>query len=194
MKRPSTYSALVLLTSGLVLTAPLVVHPGPIRAESDRTFTIDVAEDCRTGVVNSANPHEDTSVVNSVGDTLIVAGTIYPGGTLHSGTQNNSPDDPGSIGEWRSRATLLANWNGNTNLFDGSPIAFATMLYSLNNGRDSLVSEGLVPNVGLSVKRAVIGGTGSFAAASGEVRHQNLGTNATACFNYRFTFKLSDKE
>src|SRR6266436_9784583 len=60
MKRPSTYSALVLLTSGLVLTAPLVVHPGPIRAESDRTFTIDVAEDCRTGVVNSANPHEDT--------------------------------------------------------------------------------------------------------------------------------------
>ncbi len=118
----------------------------------------------------------------------------YPGGTLHSGTQNNSPDDPGSIGEWRSRATLLANWNDNTNLFDGSPIAFATMLYSLNNGRDSLVSEGLVLNVGLSVKRAVIGGTGSFAAASGEVRHQNLGTNATTCFNYRFTFKLSERE
>jgi hypothetical protein len=40
MKRPFTYSVLVLLTSGLVLAAPLVVHPGPIRAESDRTFTI----------------------------------------------------------------------------------------------------------------------------------------------------------
>jgi hypothetical protein len=177
----------------IVLALALTIHPRPTKAGDDRTFSLDVVEDCNpaTAVVNSANPLEDTTMNNSVGDTLVVTGTIFPGGTLHSGAESNSPGDPGSIRQWRSRATLVANWNAQTG-FDASPIAFATMIYTLNNGRDSIMSEGLVPNIGSSTKRAIIGDTGSFSGAGGEVRLQNLGTNVTGCFNYRFTFKLKE--
>jgi hypothetical protein len=64
------------------------------------------------------------------------------------------------------------------------------MLYAFPDSASSLLSEGLVPNVGSSEMRAVIGGTGPFSSAGGEVRHENIGTNITGCFNYRFTFAL----
>jgi hypothetical protein len=191
--RKSVAKSFVILGLAMLLTLTLTLQPRSAKAGDDRTFTLDVAEDCNpaTAVVNPANPLEDATMNNSVGDTLVVTGSIFPGGTLHTGSQSNSPADPGSIGQWRSRATLIANWNVQTG-FDSSPIAFATMLYTLNNGHDSIMSEGLVPNIGSATKRVLIGGTGAFSGSAGEVRMQNLGTNATGCFNYRFTFKLKD--
>ena len=188
----SKLRAISLAAMTLVLISLTVIQPPLTKADSSKNFTLDVAEDCTTLAVNSANPLEDPTTNNAIGDTLYVGGAIFPGGTLQSGAQSNSPSDPGSIGRWRSRATLIANFNIQTG-FDSSPIAFATMIYSLNN-RDSLMSEGLVPDIGSSTDRAVIGGTGAFAGARGEVRLQNLGTNATGCFNYRFSFKLKDNQ
>jgi len=183
----------VIVGLAVLLTLTLAIRPRSAKAGDDRGFTLDVAEDCdpATAVVNPVNPLEDTTMNNSVGDTLVVTGSIFPGGTLHTGTQSNSPGDPGSLGQWRSRASLIANWTAQTG-FESSPIAFATMIYTLNNGRDSIMSEGLVPNIGSATKRVLIGGTGTFSGAAGEVRMENLGTNATGCFNYRFTFKLKD--
>ena len=161
----------------------------PSRADESRTLTIDVAEDCTDIARNAVDPAEDPYDL-AVADTIIVGGTIFPGGTLHPGAQNNLPSDPGSIGHWKSRAVMLANFNHLTGTFSGSPIAMATMLYMLPDDSRSLISEGLVPDMGLSTKRAVIGGTGSFSLASGDVRLDNIGTNGTGCFNYRFTFRL----
>ena len=104
------------------------------------------------------------------------------------------PHDPphgvSPIGQWLSRAVFLLD----TNDFNagGSPIVFATMLYEFRDDRRSLVSEGVVPNLGFHAQRAIVGGTGAFAGARGEVRHDNIGFNSTGCFNYRFTFHLSD--
>jgi len=174
---------------GLLLIGVATNPARPTRAEENKTFILDVAEDCNDFARNAVDPNEDPADL-AVGDTVIVGGAIFPGGTLHPGAQGNLPTDPGSIGHWKSRAVVLAHFDHKTQLFSGSPIAFATMLYSLPNDSKLLISEGLVPDVGLSSERAVIGGTGTFSRASGEVRLDNIGTNGTTCFNYRFTFKL----
>lgn len=161
------------------------------RAKTDNeAFTIDVAENCNTAYLNPVVPGEPPTDVTP-GDTIIVSGAIFPGGTLKPGAQNNLPSDPGSIGAWQSRAVFLVN----TEQFNGgvSPIAYATMLYQLPDDSKMLVSEGQVPNIGSSTRRAVIGGTGRFSGATGEVHHENIGTNGTGCFNYRFTFKLRQR-
>jgi hypothetical protein len=179
----------VLIVGGLGISQ-LALRPAKADSGVNKAFTIDVAEDCNTAHINPVDPSENTLTDVSPGDTIVVAGTIYPGGTLKSGTQNNLPTDAGSIGQWLSRAVFMVD----TNQFLGgtSPIADATMLYLFRNSSSSLVSEGLVPNIGFSEMRAVIGGTGPFSGAVGEVRHENIGTNGTSCFNYRFTFKLKD--
>ncbi len=195
MKRRSLVSVktLVLAGFGLLLIGLGTNHARLTRAEANRTFILDVAEDCNDFTRNAVDPNEDPADL-AVGDTVIVGGTIFPGGALLPGAQGNLPTDPGSIGHWKSRAVMLAHFDHHTGLFSGSPIAFATMLYSLPNDSRLLISEGLVPDVGLSTRRAVIGGTGAFSGASGEVRLDNIGTNGTGCFNYRFTFKLKDAD
>ncbi|PWT89311.1 MAG: hypothetical protein C5B55_11615 [Blastocatellia bacterium] len=179
-----------LVSIGLLVVA-LIGGPTLTRAEGDKTFTVDVTEDCNNAHVNPVVPGEPFTEVTP-GDTIVVTGTIYPGGTLKPGSQSNLPTDPGSIGNWLSRAVFIVD----TNQFNNgeSPIAFATMLYMFPHDSKSLVSEGLVPNVGSRTERAVLGGTGSYASSTGQVRMENIGTNGTGCFNYRFSFRLKDQQ
>jgi hypothetical protein len=174
-------------TLSCLVSTPAQAQPNaPPQARND--FVIDVVEDCNHAYINPVDPKENTATDVAPGDTIVVQGTIYPGGTLKAGAQKNLPTDPGSIGKWLSRAVFVVN----TAQFNGgvSPIAFATMLYMFPDSSSSLVSEGLVPNVAHTEQRAVIGGTGMFSDTAGQVTHQNLGTNGTGCFNYRFTFTL----
>jgi hypothetical protein len=187
--RPISTTMLVASTATL-----FCLFCSPARAQQStppqprNVFVIDVAEDCNHAYINPVDPKENTATDTSPGDTIVVQGTIYPGGTLKTGAQKNLPTDPGSIGKWLSRAVFVVN----TAQFNGgvSPIAFATMLHTFSDSSSTLVSEGLVANVASTEQRAVTGGTGIFADAAGQVAHQNLGTNGTGCFNYRFLFTL----
>jgi hypothetical protein len=40
---------------------------------------------------------------------------------------------------------------------------------------------------------AIVGGTGKYDGANGEVREEVLGTNGSGCFNLRFQFSLKKK-
>ncbi len=176
----------LLVSIGLVVSFS-ILRPSLTRADVDRTFTVDVAEDCNSAHVNPVVSGEPFSEVTP-GDTILVSGTIYPGGTLRPGAQSNLPTDPGSIGNWLSRAVFTVD---TTQFANGeSPIAFATMVYMFPRDSRSLISEGLVPNTGSRAERAVIGGTGIYSSSTGQVRMENIGTNGTGCFNYRFTFRL----
>lgn len=62
-----------------------------------------------------------------------------------------------------------------------------TQIYDLGDA-DRLWSDG--KEGGAKLTRAVIGGTGRFSGAIGEVVQEPLGTNRTGLANYRFTFKL----
>ena len=154
-----------------------------VRADRETVFTIDVACDARTYTQNNVNPSASDS---HRGDTFIVAGTIYPGGTIPSGEGVFSPDNPGSIGKWICRGVWMVS---SDQLAAGASPAFDTsQIYLVPDDSKQLFSEGLEgPQPTL---RAVTGGTGSVMGAAGQVRQELLGTNVTGLFNFRFTFRL----
>ncbi|MEP7075362.1 MAG: hypothetical protein ABI878_06095 [Acidobacteriota bacterium] len=122
------------------------------------------------------------------GNTFIVNGKIFPGGTLQPGVQQNDPGASGSIGDWLCRATIV---NDLPTLQPGMPALFNTQIMRFN-AQDQLTVEGLespqVPWV-----RAITGGTGDFLGASGSVRVETIGTNVTGGFNQRFVFKILER-
>lgn len=183
-----TTAALIFVALGLYgLAAPRA------RAnDDDQTFTIDVALDGATNAQNDINPSEGSATF-SRGDTFILGGTIYPGGTLPSGSASNDPSAPGGIGKILCRGTYLASSadaaNGVGILTD------TTELYLLPDDATGLIADGLTPNAaGVSVQRVVLGGTGRFRGATGEIHEDDLGTNATGFCNFRATFHLKRVE
>lgn len=148
------------------------------------TFTIDVACDARTYRQNNVDPSAPGS---NRGDTFIVQGKIYPGGTIPKGDNVFSPDNPGSIGTWICRGAWMVS---SSELSAGSSPAFdTTQIYLLPDESKQIFSEGLEgPQPTL---RAVTGGTGTTAGIRGQVRQELLGTNVTGLFNLRFTFQTN---
>lgn len=183
MKR--RYMITLLAMSLIAVLCPPCLMNKTAHAERDdpKQLIIDVACDARTYSQNNVDP----SLANSHrGDTFIVSGKIYPGGTIPSGNGIFSPDNPGSIGKWICRGVWLVN---SIDLANGVSPAFDTsQIYLLPDDSRQIVSEGLEGSA--PTLRAVTGGTGSLAGVSGQVRQELLGTNLTGLFNFRFTFDL----
>ena len=152
----------------------------------DRTFTIDLAIDARTFRANRGA--QGAEIVR--GDNFIIEGKIFPGGTIpRGGTETEpgpfDPEAPGSIGDWTCRGTF--NFDLTEIVAGAAPHVVTTQIYDLGDG-DRLWSDG--KEGGAKLTRAVIGGTGRFRGAIGEVVQEPLGINRTGLANYRFTFKL----
>jgi len=154
---------------------------------NNQTMTVDVSTDARTFVLNHVNP-ADSSFQR--GDTFIVEGPIYPGGTIPMGGTADipspfSPDQPGAIGKWVCRGTF--HLNSAQIGAGGTPFVYSTQYFLFNDGT-VLVSEG--PEGGATFLRAVIGGWNGGSGASGQHFEIPLGTNRTGLFNLRFQFQL----
>ena len=99
--------ALSLGLAGLAL--PSVGNVAPTFADekdgSSKTLVIDVSMD---GVGTWSSTKGDIShfLENKRGDTFIVRGSIYPGGTIPEGDGVFGPDEPGRIGTWLCRGTF----------------------------------------------------------------------------------------
>ncbi len=170
------------------------------QADSKRHFTLEVGMDFNTGGVNvpdvDAYPGGGVPFRSLVG---VFNGNIYPEGMLESGTE--LPD--GKIGTWRCHFTGL---NGVAQLSDQSdaldfPLTGAVTYYVQLNPTGYDPDESMIIVMGLNshtrddadnVPRvlAVVGGTGRFAGATGEVREEVIGRNTTPARNLRFTFWL----
>lgn len=179
--------SLVLLAFGLtVMLSNSVPSIGIAQAKSEKNFTLDVA--CNGGTL-ALNPADPTDPPFSCGDVAVVTGTIYSGGTLPAGVTTSNPSAPGGLGTWRCLFASLAE----------PPLIGAITYYFalVENGEESMllvqgINSHLFPG---SVPRvhAVVGGTGKYEGASGEVREEVLGTNGSQCFNLRFQFSLKKK-
>lgn len=153
------------------------------QAKPTETFTLDVACDGTTLSLNSADP--EFPFARS--DIAVVNGNIYPEGSLPSGVTDFDPSAPGEIGTWRCLFASLAE----------PPLIGAVTYYFALTGDDS--EESLILVQGLnshqfpgSVPRlhAIVGGTGEYAGATGEVLEEVIGTNVSGCFNLRFDFRI----
>ncbi len=155
----------------------------------DETFTIDVALDAATLVVNHVDPSEPP-MAQLRGDLVLIEGTIYPGGTLPTGIADNDPNAKGGIGKIRCRAVVLVAMTDVT-----TPGAtFVTELYSFPDDRQTILADGLGANLYATVVRSVLGGTRGFSGVSGQLIEKNLGLNKTGGCNLRITFRLTGSQ
>jgi hypothetical protein len=188
--------AAIAITALMSMTA--LIFPFKILANSDdvRTFTVDVAFG-NTYFQNNVNPAIGLQDI-SPGDTFIQDGNIYPAGTIPRGKTNFDPNTPGAIGKYRARATWTINGADFQRAAAGdkraSPdMAFGTEMYSLLDGKSILMAEGALPNAYFSADRVLLGGTGSFRDAVGEVHEENIGENKIGFCNLRVTFVLRSR-
>jgi hypothetical protein len=197
------FKRLLLIGNGLlVVAAALLVVPQikPMTVLAKQPLVLDIAIDGRTFRLDNPvppNPFNPFSPANigliKRGNTFIVTGKIYPGGTIPAGGSFGSPvfspDTPGSIGTWICRGTFALD---GTDILAGSlPMVYTTQIFQLSTG--SIWSDGAEggPNV-----RAVTGGTGSYSGASGDVSQIDLGVNSAGTsqdFNLRESFTLHEK-
>jgi hypothetical protein len=148
----------------------------PASAKTIKTLSLDVFMEGGTLVVDS----DKDPLPPDRGDTFIVTGKIYPGGTLAA---NPSTAPGGSIGTWTCRG-----WFTGTGLE-----VFSTQDFFLLDDTTSLATEGIEHDgTGLANldTRVITGGTGKYDGQRGQHTEERLGTNGTGGFNITFTFKL----
>jgi hypothetical protein len=186
----------------IVVASAVALQLGTGRAQAGRsgdgrhgsaTFVVDVAVDMRTfaAVPSTGNPPGEPVGPNR-GTTFIVNGKIFPAGDLPSGTASNDPSQAGSIGDWVCRGILTSDLA--SQLAGADQIGFdTTQMLIFGSDRRAIWSEGLeggLGEAGVTTHRIVLGGTGAFLGASGDVVQESLGTNATGAPNIRLTFRL----
>jgi len=161
-------------------------------AGSWKTLVIDVAEDARTeGHINVSG----ADAVLKRGYTFIINGKMYPGGTIPAGDGLDVDTLTGSIGTWISRGTFNVDLS---QIVAGAHPALSSTEYYLfsstgvSDGEEALFSEG--PEFGATTHRVVLGGTGSYRGAIGEVQEETLGRNSTGFANKRYTFTIRTPE
>ena len=132
---------------------------------------IDVACNGGTMAINRA-AGADPDGLPERGDTFIIQGRMYPGGTIEAGL--TGPGQEGSIGTWICQGWFFYDV---AEFADGAaPHVITTQLYLFDNG-DGLVSQGT--EGGYRTLRPVTGGYGSYIGASGQVSEEDIETNNT---------------
>jgi hypothetical protein len=170
---------------GIISLGLLQIGVAPVvQARTEKTLMLDVAQDGNTFVLNPAPPAPSLR-----GGLGVVTGTIYPEGTLPSGATDFDPSTPG-IGTWRCVIAILAE----PPLTGAVTYYFALGETEPGSEKSMLIVQGLNSHFVGSDPRilAIVGGTGQYAGATGEVVEEVIGTNATpnGALNLRYTFTL----
>ena len=166
------------------LAAACLMAPATLSAQTNMattTVVLDVATDA--GTLAYSRPDTATTGIHR-GDSYVVSGYVYGGFSIPNGdtTANFAPDPAGSIG------TILMTGIFGDDTVDGTPPTISsTHVFSLVNA-DGMVTQGL--EGAPSQIRALLGGTGQYSGAVGQVTEEVLGTNGTGGYNLRFTFQL----
>ena len=179
-----TLAAAALALLGIAAASPHG-HDGKHSETRWKTIVIDVANDARTAIPPIGGPPPKR------GDTLLVNGKIYPGGTIAAGDGLDIDTLTGSIGTLSTRGTF--NVDLSQLLAGAHPALFTTQDYVFSStgaldGEDSLMSEG--QELGATIHRVVLGGTGRYRGVIGEVQEETLGANSTGFANKRYTFTI----
>jgi len=182
----------IIFMSAFVLAGTLATasaQPGGTKINGNTTMSFDVAIDIKTFNLNNPDPADPKNPVR--GSTFIVYGKIFPAGTIPSGVTSFDPNQPGSIGTWVCRGVFLADY---ADVVSGAAkqLFHTSQLFMFPSDDIMLVTEGLEGNVGVSTHRIVIGGTGPFAGATGQLLQETIGVNQSGAglFDLRFTFQI----
>lgn len=157
----------------LVLAATIAVMPVAGNA-GERLAAFDVAEDMSRFVFSAAPVFDDG--MPAYGNAFVTQGYLYPAGTLDGGVEGTLPNgDPAFpdlvIGEW----TCDGYFVGDGMRTETGALVMSRQVYRFNDG-DLLISHGPeLVDAGVTVTRAVTGGTGDYADAPAEISQMLLG-------------------
>lgn len=157
-----------LLLAAAIAAMPIAGNAGePLAA-------FDVAEDISRFVFSAAPVFDDG--MPAYGNAFITQGYLYPAGTLDGGVEGTLPNgDPAFpdlvIGEW----TCDGYFVGDGMRTETGALVMTRQVYRFNDG-DLLISHGAeLVDAGVTVTRAVTGGTGDYADAPAEIDQVLLG-------------------
>jgi hypothetical protein len=170
-----------------MVTTPMSLSAGPsppADTGQSTTLVLDVALDA--GTLSYSRADAATSGPQR-GDTYVVNGFVYPAFSVPGGdaTASFTPGNDGSVGTivitgvFMTDATALAPGD--------APAMASTHVFALANG-DGLITQGI--DGGYPQIRALLGGTGQFSGAIGQVSEELLGTNSSGGATLRLTFQL----
>lgn len=173
-----------LLLVAAIAAVPLTVEAGePLAA-------FDVAEDISRFVFAEAPVFEDG--MPAYGNAFITQGYIYPAGTLDGGVEgtlaNGEPAFPDLvIGEWTCNGYFV----GDGMRTETGAVVMTRQVYRFHDG-DLLISHGPeLIDAGVTVTRAVTGGTGDYADAPASLDQVLLGMSEG--YGVRLQIELSDE-
>jgi hypothetical protein len=187
-----TWKAGLTLACGIAATFAALQF-GTITARADSrdhiTFVVDVAVDHATFAIvpSTGLVVQPEAPGPNRGTPFIVDGKVFPGGTLQRGPGQGDPGQPGSIGTWICKGIFTSDLATDDVGFN------TTQMFEFDGDSDAIWTEGLeagLGKMGVITHRAILGGTGRFRGASGEVVQEALGTNVGGTPNIRLTFKL----
>lgn len=171
-------------TASAALLAALLL-PGV--AAAGETLEFDVAENASRFAFDEEPVFDDG--MPAYDNSFVTQGYIYPHGTLEDGNgvrADGSPEFPDKvIGTWTCRGWFV----GDGAHTESGPWVITHQYYDLGDsaGELSLITEGYeLAEPGVTVRRAVTGGTGTYRDARGQARQVLLGFNATEGVNLRF--------
>lgn len=157
-----------LLLAAAIAAMPITANAGePLAA-------FDVAEDISRFVFSAAPVFDDG--MPAYGNAFITQGYLYPAGTLDGGVEGTLPNGDAAfpdlvIGEW----TCDGYFVGDGMRTETGAIVMTRQVYRFSDG-DVLISHGAeLADAGVTVTRAVTGGTGDYAAAPAEIDQVMLG-------------------
>jgi hypothetical protein len=176
--RAARFAATVGLAS-VVASGAAIASASDTSPESN-VLEVDVAEDGTRFVIDEAPVFDDGFPAH--GNPFITQGYIYPADTLTDSNGVNpdgSPEFPDQvIGEWSCTGYFIGDGAHAT---EGAWV-YTTQLFAFGDdahtGAETIVVTGYEgAEVGATVTGAITGGTGDYAAASGEAAQELLGVN-----------------
>ena len=174
-----------LLIGSLGMPVSMSAAPNPPDGtNSSMTVVLDVAVDLATMTYTRADA---AATGPQRGDSYLLNGVVYPGFAIPAGdVPMFTPGGDGSIGGILISGIYTSDAAA-VEAGDSPLTTSSTHVFTLPNA-DGLITQGLeaaYPQI-----RAVLGGTGQYSGAVGQVTEEVLGTNATGGQNLRFTFQI----
>lgn len=169
---------------------------GSDQGRSSKVLEFDVSEDANRFIFDETPMTKDKNGNDVPGDgnEFKTEGYIYKRGTLEGDGDGVNPDGSPQypnrvIGRW----TCWGYHVGKGGATESGPWVITHQLYDFGDkvGQKSLVSAGLeLVDIDVPIKRAIVGGTGPYDEARGEVVQKMIGFNQLKGVNLRFRLKV----
>lgn len=166
------------------------------RDQYSNVVEFDVSEDANRFIFDETPMTKDNNGNDVPGDgnEFKTEGYIYEAGTLEGDGDGVNPDGSPQypnkvVGRWYCWGYHV----GNGGATETGPWVITHQLYDFgdNVGRKSIVSAGLeLVDIDVPIKRAIVGGTGPYGEARGEVVQKMIGFNQIKGVNLRFRLKV----